>query len=78
MGLLAGMHVDAHALVEDWRTQVHLETLERYHTWEFHWMAFVWEMNCVKEGMIRRYKAFYGALVFWFDQVIERIQGVAG
>ncbi len=32
MSLLAGMHLDAHALVEDWRTQVHLETLERYHT----------------------------------------------
>lgn len=31
MGLLAGMHIDAQALVEDWSSQVHLETLERYH-----------------------------------------------
>ena len=31
MGLLAGMHVDAAALVRDWRSQVRLEELARYH-----------------------------------------------
>ncbi len=31
MGLLAGMHIDAQALVADWHSQVHLETLESYH-----------------------------------------------
>jgi hypothetical protein len=31
LSLLGGMHVDAAALVQDWRTQVRLEELERYH-----------------------------------------------
>jgi hypothetical protein len=31
MSLLAGMHVDAGALVENWRSQVRLEDLARYH-----------------------------------------------
>jgi hypothetical protein len=31
LGLLAGMHVDAQALVEDWRSQVDIEMLSRYH-----------------------------------------------
>jgi len=31
MSLLAGMHVDAEALVEDWRSQVRLDELARYH-----------------------------------------------
>jgi hypothetical protein len=31
IGLLAGMHVDAGALVEDWRSQVKLDDLESYH-----------------------------------------------
>ena len=31
MSLLAGMHVDGAALVRDWRSQVRLEELERYH-----------------------------------------------
>jgi len=31
MSLLAGMHVDAGALVQDWRSQVRLDELARYH-----------------------------------------------
>jgi len=31
MTLLAGMHVDAEALVQDWRSQVRLDELARYH-----------------------------------------------
>jgi exo-beta-1,3-glucanase (GH17 family) len=31
MSLLAGMHVDAQALVQDWRSQVRLDELARYH-----------------------------------------------
>ena len=31
MGLLAGMHIDSQALVEDWHSQVDLELLARYH-----------------------------------------------
>lgn len=31
MTLLAGMHIDADALIEDWRSQVRLDELERYH-----------------------------------------------
>jgi hypothetical protein len=31
MSLLAGMHVDGEALVQDWRSQVRLEELARYH-----------------------------------------------
>ena len=31
MGLLAGIHIDAEALVADWRSQVRLEELARYH-----------------------------------------------
>jgi hypothetical protein len=31
MSLLAGMHVDAQALVSDWRSQVRLDELARYH-----------------------------------------------
>jgi len=31
MSVLAGMHVDAEALVEDWRSQVRLDELARYH-----------------------------------------------
>ena len=31
MSLLAGMHVDAKALVQDWRSQVRLNELARYH-----------------------------------------------
>jgi hypothetical protein len=31
MSLLAGMHVDAAALLEDWRSQVRLDELARYH-----------------------------------------------
>ena len=31
MSLLAGMHVDADELIHDWRSQVHLDELERYH-----------------------------------------------
>ncbi len=31
MSLLAGMHVNAQALVEDWRSQVRLDELARYH-----------------------------------------------
>ena len=31
MSLLAGMHVDAQALIEDWRSQVRLDELARYH-----------------------------------------------
>ena len=32
MSLLAGMHVDAEALVQDWRSQVRLDELAQYHT----------------------------------------------
>ena len=31
MSLLAGLHVEAGELVHDWRSQVHLDELERYH-----------------------------------------------
>ena len=31
VGLLTGMHIDAEALVADWRSQVHLDDLARYH-----------------------------------------------
>ncbi|MDF1514379.1 MAG: hypothetical protein P1S60_11275 [Anaerolineae bacterium] len=31
MGLLAGMHIDAGALIADWQSQIHLEILEKYH-----------------------------------------------
>jgi hypothetical protein len=31
MSLLAGMHVDAQALIEDWRSQVRLDELAQYH-----------------------------------------------
>lgn len=31
MSLLAGMHVDAEALIQDWRSQVRLDELARYH-----------------------------------------------
>jgi hypothetical protein len=31
MSLLGGMHVDSQALVSDWRSQVHLDELARYH-----------------------------------------------
>jgi hypothetical protein len=31
LSLLAGMHVDAQALVKDWRSQVDLQTLAKYH-----------------------------------------------
>ena len=31
MSVLAGMHVDAEALAEDWRSQVRLDELARYH-----------------------------------------------
>jgi hypothetical protein len=31
MSLLAGMHVDSHALVANWRSQIHLDELSRYH-----------------------------------------------
>ena len=32
MSLLAGMHVDADGLLADWRSQVHLDELARYHS----------------------------------------------
>lgn len=31
MSLLAGMHIDAEALVSDWHSQVHLDILDKYH-----------------------------------------------
>jgi hypothetical protein len=71
MSLLAGMHIDSQALLEDWHSQVDLETLSRYHE-----LGVPLEGICVgnelrEGGDDPATKRFTARLSFGLSQVIQ-------
>ncbi|MGC9347114.1 MAG: hypothetical protein ACP5JG_03155 [Anaerolineae bacterium] len=75
MSLLGGMHVDAGALVEDWRSQVRLDELARYHE-----LGVPLEAICVgnelrEGGDAPETKRFTARLSFGLANVISAYRG---
>ena len=75
VGLLAGMHIDAEALVADWRSQVHLDELARYHEMGARLDAICVGNELREGGDEPGKKRFTARLSFGLARVLETYRG---